>query len=279
MQQLPAAIERDPQRAVRSGGDSARRTARTGRELAHLAAAEIDLAELVRHHPAYPHVALLVERESVRVARHLVLDDLPGTHIQPAHASCALHREPDRALAVGDERVRIAARWRLVLHHLAGGRVQMPDRAVAVPGVPRCVVGIDQHTVRVRAGRQVPLLERLRLRVEACDLVPVHDADEDASIGRRCRVARELRRGDGPLLYLAFEIRVDARLDRVVGAAGDCDAYREHPAWDERQLSFHGLPPASMNAYGTAPRFPAAETHATRRWEIESRCEPQLPFI
>ena len=59
-----------------------------------------------------------------------------GRHVQAADAVRSLRREPDVALPVEHHRVRIL---RLTGHdHLdgAGGRIEPPDAAVAVAGVP-----------------------------------------------------------------------------------------------------------------------------------------------
>ena len=53
----------------------------------------------------------------------------------------------------------------------------------------------------MRACGQAPLLEAFALRVEAGDLVSVHDGDVDRAIGRGRRVAGELRRRHRPFAH------------------------------------------------------------------------------
>src|SRR3954471_23517841 len=144
VQQFPVAIERHPERAVRGGSNTARCAAGAGVEFADLAGLRVDPPELVCSHAAYPDVALMVQRETVWIARHLVFSNLAGAHVESAYAAGALHGEPDGALAVAHQRVRIAARGGLVLGDLAGRRIEMPDGAVTISGVPGRVVGVDQ---------------------------------------------------------------------------------------------------------------------------------------
>jgi hypothetical protein len=95
------------------------------------------------------------------------------------------------------------------------------DGAVAVTRVPDDSFAVDQQSVRVRAGRKIPLVELLRPGIEARDPVAVHDRDIDVSVRTRRRVARKLRCRHRPFRNLVLEVRRGARRDGVVGTAGD----------------------------------------------------------
>src|SRR3712207_9034429 len=61
----------------------------------------------------FPYTTLFrsVEREAVRTARSRVLGDAAAFHVEARDFVAALHREPDRALVVGDyERDRKSTR-------------------------------------------------------------------------------------------------------------------------------------------------------------------------
>src|SRR5439155_1719868 len=85
--------------------------------------------------------------------RHPVLRDFSTRAIEPADVT-GLAGKPDRACVVDDQRVRAAARGRLVLPDLAGCRIELADGAVAVARVPDLALLVDQQSVRRRAGRE-----------------------------------------------------------------------------------------------------------------------------
>src|SRR6185436_19179662 len=110
----------------------------------------------IRAHAANPDPSLLVDRQAVRTARHGNLADLAALAIELAEVPAALPREPDVAFRVDHRGMRIAAlRRREVIDDLPARRVQLADRAVAVPGIEDLSVGCDDEAVRPRSVRQV----------------------------------------------------------------------------------------------------------------------------
>src|SRR5262245_60171285 len=110
----------------------------------------------------------------------------------------------------------ITARGSLVFNHLPGGWIKVPDGAVAVARVPHLAIAIDQQALRLCPCRQVPLVKRLRVGIEACDLVSMHDRNIDVAIRARSRVAGELGCRHLPLAYLAFDLRPTSWCDAIV---------------------------------------------------------------
>src|SRR5215831_19962601 len=116
--------------------------------------------------------------------------------------------------------MRAAARGRAVLDDLSRRGVELTDGAVAVAGVPDLARWIDQKAVRMRARRKIPFPELVGLGVEARDAVGEHHRDVDVAVRTGGGIAREFRRGHGPLGDLAGEVPGSGR-DAVVGAAGE----------------------------------------------------------
>src|SRR5207249_1622096 len=135
-----------------------------------LSGLRVDDPHLVGVHAAHPDVAALVERKAVGAARHAVLRDFSTRAIEPADVT-GLAGKPDRACVVDHQSVRAPSRGRPVLPDLAGCRIELADGAVAVARVPDLALLVDDEAVRMRAGRKIPFVELLRLRVEARDAV------------------------------------------------------------------------------------------------------------
>src|SRR5437016_12052762 len=64
--------------------------------------------------------------------------------------------------------------------------------------------------------RQVPLVKRLRVGIEARDLVPMHDRNIDVAIWARRRIAGELGGRYLPLAYLPLNLWPTSWCDAVV---------------------------------------------------------------
>src|SRR5512132_2174596 len=106
-----------------------------------------------------------------------------------------------------------------MLNHLPGSWIKMPDGAVTVARVPHLTVAVDQQAMRLRSCRQVPLVKRLRVGIEARDLVPVHDRNIDVAIRARSRIAGKLGRRDLPLADLPLNLWPTSWGDAIVRPA------------------------------------------------------------
>src|SRR5262245_22801717 len=133
MDELALAVEGYPERAVGGCGHPARHRIGLEVDRAQLARAGVELAEPSPVVRAVRDVASLITRVSVGTPWQLVVG--AGTargRVETADAAAAVHREPDDPRPVGDQGMRVAARGGLELRHLACGRIEAPDRAVAV---------------------------------------------------------------------------------------------------------------------------------------------------
>src|SRR6185436_10978667 len=113
--------------------------------------------------------------------------DLSGFRIEPADAVGVLHRKPQDAALVEDERVRIL-RFRvrhLVLGDLAGLRIELTDERSGVARVPDVAGLVFDQAVRSRVrGLQRIFLYRAGLRVYAAELVSHLPAVPERAIAR-----------------------------------------------------------------------------------------------
>src|SRR5215813_7282537 len=142
----------------------------------------------------------------------------------------------------------------LELRHLPRGRIEAPDRAIAVARVPDDALPVDEKTVRLGAPRQVPLREHLRRRVEARDPVAVHHRDVDVAVGAGRGIAREPRGGHGPLGDLPRGRGTRPRSQTVVRLPGPHDAVQEQEHDDGVTDGAHGPGLSPPRRWPSGPR-------------------------
>ncbi len=157
----------------------------------------IDPGDAVAAVAGDPRHALRIQLDAVGLRlrpRHGHQLDIAGRRVQPAQHVAVLQREPERAVAVEDRRVRVLRRrvGHLVDGHLAGLRIELADRAVAVAGVPDVAGRIEGHRMRQRLRRQRIFLHLAGSGVDPPNQVAELPGPPDRAVRRLDRIARAL---------------------------------------------------------------------------------------